>query len=169
MCLYNSWLSAPLFDYSLHIPREIRAKTDVSSVIFFLFPIPHFVFRVQVSIRNWELYLTCLKSSTDKFDTGPKGVLRKSTAYMLWRHANDSNVWHCIAQTVQAPGHETKDIQLVSLQTVSSAISQDPAAPLAPESHPESMRWWLKRNWSAQTDGHSWKSCQAHGPGDLSD
>lgn len=41
-------------------------------------PIPHFVFRVQVSIRHWELYLTCLrKGYTDKFDMGSKGVLRK--------------------------------------------------------------------------------------------
>lgn len=131
-------------------------------------PIPHFVFRVQVSIRHWELYLTCLrKGYTDKFDMGSKGVHRKWRACMLLEHANYSSVWHCRAQTVQAPGRETKDIQSVSLQTVSSAIFQDSAAPLAPESHPESMCWWLKRNWSAQTDGHSWKSRQAHGPGWL--
>lgn len=83
----------------------------------FLFPCFSFVLRMQVSIRNWELYLTTRKNSyVDKLDDmDSKGVLNKWTAYVIIGPASYSNICSSLVQMVLAPGHETKDTESVSL------------------------------------------------------
>lgn len=107
----------PLFPYSLKISRKIWANFDASLERAFSFPVSHFVLRMQVSIRNWELYLTTRKNSyVDKLDDmDSKGVLNKWTAYVIIGPANYSNICSSLVQMVLAPGHETKDTESVSL------------------------------------------------------
>lgn len=89
---------------------------------------------------------------------GSKGVLNTWIVYVLIGHANYCNVWSWAAWMVPAQEHETKDKDSVSLQTVSLAIFQASTALLVPESHFESMCWWLKTKWPKKWVSPNWSS-----------